>query len=86
MLLSVCVNKLLSIPRITIFYPIHFSNTVKVHQIQYHNHYIYIYVSVYITARLIPDIVEGLMLSSENPLNFHAMIVSVSPVGILKVL
>ena len=27
-----------------------------------------------------------LMLSSDNPLGFHAMIVSVSPVGILKIL
>ena len=36
--------------------------------------------------RLQPGLVVGLLLSSDNPLDFHAIVVSVSPVDILKVL
>ena len=35
-------------------------------------------------ARLLSDVVGGLMLICDNPLDFHAVIVSVSPFCILK--
>ena len=37
-------------------------------------------------ARLLPGVVGGLMLSSDNPLDFHAIIVSVSQGSIVKIL
>lgn len=36
-------------------------------------------------ARLLPRLIESLMLSSGHVLDFHAVIVSVPPVGILEV-
>ena len=36
--------------------------------------------------RPLPGVLRDLMPSSGNPLGFHAMIVSVSPVGILNIL
>ena len=37
-------------------------------------------------ARLLPGAVEDLIISSDNPLDFHAMTISVSPAGFVKVL
>ena len=39
-----------------------------------------------VLSKLLPGLVGGLMLSSNNPFDLHDIIVSVSPVGILKVL
>ena len=36
-------------------------------------------------ARILPAAVGGLIISSGNPLDFHAMTVSVSPAGLVKV-
>ena len=37
-------------------------------------------------ARILPAVEEGLMLLSDNSLDFHAIIVSISLVDILKIL